>query len=156
MKPRFLVIEKNGDVYTNHRYRVKTACRGSNNTCTVKLGSNFFPASEIIFNETQCTASEELLTSDMHIEVKNITANMSAVEEHQLKGPFKFSPSFTENTFSVLSCDLTFDKKEMSKMEFSRQNNDNEKEDDNYTNNARKTIQRLGLLIFGLCLYVAS
>lgn len=155
VKPRYVVIEKTGHAYINHRYRIKTACKGHNNTCSVKIGSNLFSKSEIIFHEAECTASDELLTSDMRVEVANITGNMSVIGEQSYKGPTKFSPKFDTSSCSVMSCDLTYDQNEMTKTEATFQENENNGQND-HSNNARQTIQQIGLVVFGICLFFAS
>lgn len=156
LHPRFVVIKRPGDVFHYSRVRIKTACRQHiNQTCEIQLGSNVFTESELIFTDSNCGVQDEMLTSSYLIEVKNITANMSVVEHKMLNIAAMYIPEFTESTYSIVSCEMKFINTPNMEMEYSKQINDDDESLDN-TNSAKKTIQRIGLLIVGICLFFAS
>lgn len=156
LHPRFVVIKRPGDVFYYSRLRIKTACRQQiNKTCAIQLGSNVFTESELIFTDSNCGVQDEMLTSSYKIEMKNITANMSVVEHKIFNIAAMYTPQFTESTYSIVSCEMNFNDKPYMEMEYSKQNNDDDESLDD-TNSAKKTIQRIGLLIVGICLFFVS
>ena len=156
LHPRFVVIKRPGDVFHYSRLRIKTACRQEiNKTCAIQLGSNVFTESELIFTDSNCGVQDEMLTSSYKIEMKNITANMSVVEHKIFNIAAMYTPQFTESTYSIVSCEMNLNDKPYMEMEYSKQNNDDDESLDD-TNSAKKTIQRIGLLIVGICLFFVS
>ncbi|VDH90522.1 Hypothetical predicted protein [Mytilus galloprovincialis] len=158
IRPRFVVIERTGNVFQNHRLRIVTACKNKNNTCAVQIGSNFFTDSELLITDSQCSIHKELLSSVLNIELKNMTANMSIIEHtnNLFHVDQMYFPKFTESTFSIVTCEITLDKDDMFQMENSRQKQEKLEAEEDKTNSAEQSIQSLGLLIIGICLVFVS
>lgn len=158
IRPRFVVIERTGNVFQYHRLRITTACKNKNNTCAVQMGSNFFTDSELLITDSQCSIHEELLSSVINIELKNMTANMSIIEhaDNLFNVDQMYYPRFSKSTFSIVTCEITLDKDDMFQMEHSQQKQEKQEADDDKTNSAEQTIQRLGFLIIGTCLFFVS
>lgn len=67
-----------------------------------------------------------------------------------------YFPKFIESTFSIVTCEITLDRDDMSQMENSRQKQEKLEAEEDKTNSAEQSIQRLGLLIIGICLVYVS
>lgn len=157
LRPRFVVIERPGDVYQYARLRIKTACRRHDaKSCEIRFGSNLFTESELIFTVAQCGSRNELLSSGFEIETKNITGNMSVIEHNTVDMPVMFSPKFKKSSYSIVSCEIMISNGKDNDHEKPIESNVVEEETDDDKNSAEQTIQRTGLLLVGIILVFIS